>query len=358
MHPYGEKHPAGLGRAIFAMVKNIIELDTTDRQYTIFLKGKGHERPKINGSNWTCVELPARRFWLDFGLRKYRDYDLFVFFTPVIPFFLSLKKTIIVAHDFSYVYIKPQKFLRFLFNKILFYYHKISLVKASRIIAISNYTKNEMVSLFRINPEKIQVILNGFTPRNFKSEKTMQEKNIFLFVGVLKHRKNIIRLIEAYGQYVSVSKNPKRLFLVGKGGGSYYQEIVNLITSLNLQNLVTLKGYLSDEELDDVYSRTFGFIFPSLCEGFGLPVIESMSLGIPVVTSETTSLGEISGDAAILVDPLNTKSIAEGMILLDSHEDMYQDLVTKGYERSSLFSWEKAGSGYIEEINKVLTYND
>lgn len=358
MHPYGEKYPAGLGRAIFSMVKNIIELDTSDRHYTIFLKGEGHEKPQISGGNWEYIELPARRLWLDFGLRKYRDYDLFVFFTPVIPFSLRFKKTIVVAHDFSYIHLKPQKLFRLLFNKVLFYYHKISLVRSSKIIAISDYTKKEIISLFNIDPNKIKVILNGFVPRSFKNERPIEEKNIFLFVGVLKHRKNILRLIEAYGRYAAATKNPKLLFLVGKGGGSYYQEIINLINTLSLQNLVVLKGYLNDEELDEVYSRTFGFIFPSLCEGFGLPVIESMSLGIPVVTSQTTSLGEVSGDAAVLVDPLDINSISEAMVFLDSHQDIYNDLITKGYERSSFFSWEKAGHAYIEEIDTILKHND
>lgn len=358
MHPYGEKYPAGLGRAIFSMVKNIIELDTSDRHYTIFLKGEGHAKPKISGNNWEYVELPSQRFWLDFGLRKYKDLDLFVFFTPVIPFSLRLKKTIVVAHDFSYVHLKPQKLFRLLFNKVLFYYHKISLIRASKIIAISDYTKKEIISLFNIDPNKIKVILNGFIPRNFKNERPIEEKKIFLFVGVLKHRKNILRLIEAYNQYVVATKNPKSLFLVGKGGGSYYQEIIQLINKLNLKDLVALKGYLNETELDEVYSRTFGFIFPSLCEGFGLPVIESMSLGIPVITSQTTSLGEVSGDAAILVDPLDVNAISEAMVFLDSRKDIYDDLVKKGYERSSFFSWEKAGRTYIEEIDTMLKYND
>lgn len=353
VRPYGEKQAAGLGRAIFALAKGLIESDRT-KDFVFFVKGKNCPKPDISGSNWRISYLPAHLFWLDAGLRSEKRQDVYIFFTPVMPFFALKGKSIVVAHDFAYKYIPARSLKQFIISFVLHFIHGRSLRRADKVVAISSYTKEEIVKHFKISPDKIEVVYNGFNPPKKISENNRQ-KDYFLFVGVIKERKNVLSLVKAYALYCKQTGEPADLVLVGKYGGSYFKQIQQEISLSGLEKRVIIKGYVSNQELDELYEGALAFVFPSLIEGFGLPVLEAMSRGVPVVTSNQGALKEVAGGAALLVDVNDIDSIAGGLTSVSTDSNLREELIRKGYERQKNFSWEKAVAGYIEVVNKVCS---
>lgn len=360
VHPYGEKKAAGLGRAIFSLAKNIIELNPQN-EYIFFVKGTCTQSPEIKGNNWRVVELPTHVFWLDSGLKKYKNLDCYLFFTPVLPLFFRPRNSIVIVHDLGYKVIPASSIKEFLIRKILHFLHKWSLQKATKVVAISEYTKTQIIKYFNTPKHLITVIYNGFQTYPLSDNTNdLQENPYILFVGVLKKRKNVISLVEAYGLYISSSALKKayipQLYLVGKGGGSYYKKLLKTIERLNLSSHVVLKGYISDQQLGNLYKNSRAFVFPSLLEGFGLPVLEAMNIGVPVVTSNSSSLGEIGKDAAVLVDPYNIYSIAEGIKKVVEDNELRIKLIEQGKMRAGLFSWEKSAKEYSRLIHSIVQH--
>jgi glycosyltransferase involved in cell wall biosynthesis len=352
MHPYGEKESAGLGKAIFSIVKAIIESNSS-HEYIIFLKGSHTPDPDIKGDKWKVYRMPTHLFWLDQGLQLAPQQDVYIFFTPFMPLLPLSGRKIVVAHDFAYKYIPAETLTQRLRQCILYFVHKSSLKSADTIVAISNYTKEEIVHHFRIEPSKIAVIYNGFTPvcRTPRSQ-AVSGHPFFLFTGVIKPRKNVQILIEAYILANEMYKEEgfPSLILVGKDNGAYSSRLKTLVLEHTLQHKIIFKGYVKDGELDSLYQGSLALIFPSLIEGFGLPILEAMHCGVPVITSNQGAMKEIAGEAAFFVDPNDSVSIANGMRTIFEHPELRQVLVEKGSLREKMFSWENAAKRYHEII--------
>jgi len=174
-------------------------------------------------------------------------------------------------------------------------------------------------------------------------------------VGTLEPRKNLRRLLEAYSLLSDTIRDKYSLIIVGgKGWGN--EDINSITEQLNIKKFVKVLGYLSNKELVKAYSQAYLFVMPSLYEGFGLPVLEAMSLGIPVVTSNTSSLPEIVGDTAILVNPESVSSIKNGIeeVLMDYK--LRQKLSKATLERSKLFSWNKASKETLSLFEQALSH--
>ena len=174
-----------------------------------------------------------------------------------------------------------------------------------------------------------------------------------LFVGSLEPRKNILRLLEAYDQILDWSSR-WHLVVVGARNIWKSEPLGKFIEDRNMQSRVHCPGYISDDELPALYNGADLFVFPSLYEGFGLPVLESMACGTPVVTSNTSSLPEVAGDAALLVDSYNVEEIAGAMQLLLSDAEFASDLRSRGLERAKKFTWEKTASQTIAVYEQLL----
>ena len=188
-----------------------------------------------------------------------------------------------------------------------------------------------------------------FKPRQYEEckevldKRGLRDRDYFFYLGTIEPRKNIERMVIAY------AKTCKRLESEGKetppfvfGGklGWYYDQILERIRSEGIEDKIVLAGYLSDEEKACLYARAKAFVFPSLYEGFGIPVLEAMACKTPVLTANVSSLPEVSGDAAVLCDPLNDEDIANGLFSLATDSSLCERLGQEGYERSKLFSWE------------------
>ena len=213
------------------------------------------------------------------------------------------------------------------------------------IIAVSRFTADQVRDLLGVDEKRLRVIPHGTHPPSPSPVPDAERENLVLLVGAIQTRKNLVRLIDAFE-----SLDPSwRLVLAGSQGfGS--EAVVARATAR-----VEIAGYVDAARLEGLYRRARIVAFPSLDEGFGIPVIEAMARGVPVLTSNGSALREVAGDAALLVDPLNTESIANGLRQLASDEALRQRLRAAGLARASEFTWDRAVDATWQVYGNLLT---
>ena len=200
----------------------------------------------------------------------------------------------------------------------------------------------------KVERSRLRVIPHGVRHRE-ALEREAPRESIVLFVGAIQKRKNVTRLVEAF------ERTPANWKLVLAGSFGYgAAEALRTVEQSRRRADITVTGYLADEELDRWYERASVFAFPSLDEGFGIPVLEAMSRGLPVVTSNRSALPEVAGDAALLVDPEDTEAIADGLNRLIADEGLRAELSRSGLQRSKRFTWESAASQTWEVYRELL----
>ncbi|MBU1626158.1 glycosyltransferase, partial [bacterium] len=224
------------------------------------------------------------------------------------------------------------------------------LKRSDAIITVSYNTKKDLIKYYNIPEEKIKVIYLGvdeiFRPLENKEQLIIQLKNKFnisspylLYVGMIEPRKNLIRLIHAY-EILRKEGYPHSLVIVGAIGWKY-KEIFQLVDSLDLHQHIIFTGFVELEDLVNIYNCAEIFVYPSLYEGFGLPPLEAMSCGTPVVTSKTSSIPEVVGDSALLIDPYSIESIARGVAKVLCDSKLREKLSRMGITRAKEFNWQK-----------------
>jgi len=219
--------------------------------------------------------------------------------------------------------------------------------RASHIIAVSRFTASQAQELLGVEPARISVVPHGVR-LTAPVEDTPREP-LILFLGALQKRKNLVRLIHAFEQV----PREWRLVLAG-GSGFAADEIHQAVADSPRRDAITVTGWIPDTQVRRYLSRASIFAFPSLGEGFGMPVIEAMAWGIPVLTSNSSSLPEVAGEAAILADPNETDSIAAGLARLCGSPSLRQHLATLGRARASQFTWEAAVQRTWEVYQRLL----
>jgi glycosyltransferase involved in cell wall biosynthesis len=206
--------------------------------------------------------------------------------------------------------------------------------RSDLVIAVSEFTAGQVRDLLGVSADRVRVIPHGASTRRAPS--AAREK-LILHVGAIQRRKNLVRLIEAFER----TDPGWRLALAGSCGyGS--EEILHRIEGSPRRQDVQVLGYVSQTQLDDLYARAAVFAFPSLDEGFGMPILDAMAAGVPVLTSNRSATAEVSGDAALLVAPEDTVSIVEALHRLTTEETLRGEFVVRGLQRAALFTWEKA----------------
>lgn len=278
------------------------------------------------------------------ALRNHQDY---VFHSPnfVLPSFDGFK--VATIHDLSTIKFPefhPAARVDFV-NKAL----EESINQADHLITVSNVIKQELISTFGVDKNKVTAIHLGadssFKPRTeIETKSTLDRygltfKDYFLFVSTIEPRKNLGNLLKAYADYRSKVKEPKPLVIVG-GGGWNNAEIHNTIRTLSDKGWVQYLGYLPQQDIPLIYSAARALLFPSIYEGFGLPALEAMQSGVPVLTSQNTSMHEITQGNAILVEPLDVSEISAGIITLDFDEQHRNKLSMSGLATAKAYSWE------------------
>ncbi|MBI2085986.1 glycosyltransferase family 4 protein [Candidatus Daviesbacteria bacterium] len=316
-------------------------------------------------NNFQIKEIRWFRLWTQGGLalQTFKD-NLDVLFVPSHTLPVIKKpglKTVVTVHDLGSEYlpsmhqIKQRLYLGFM--------QKRQLKTATKIIAVSKATKQDLVRKIHIDEKKISVVYEGYDKEKFKVQSSKFKvsqiikkynliyQNYFLFVGTVQPRKNLERLIEAFSHQSSAF----RLIIAGSKGWMS-DEIYKLPKKLGIEDRVKFLGYVPDEKLPALYSGAIAFVFPSLFEGFGLPILEAQACGCPVITSNLSSMPEVggppAGGAAVYVNPYDIDDIVSGMGRIMNHE-LRIKLIKIGLENVKRFSWEKCA----RETLKVLESN-
>lgn len=284
----------------------------------------------LNGHLWEQISLPK--------YLKKEGSPLLISFSGCGP--LRYSNQIITIHDVSHERY-PQWFSK---NYCRYYGFMMPRIgrKAHAVLTVSEFSKLEIVETLGIDPEKIHVIHSN-VPFHTKpsSEEILNYKKddnaekYILTVSSMDPRKNFIRLVEAFNK---LDDKSIKLYIIGMKFKAFNTPDLQQLISDN----VYLPGYITDEELQEMYKNALFSIYPSLYEGFGLPPLESMTYGCPVIASDIPALYEVSGNAVLYADPYNVDDMAAKMNLLATDEDLRHSLVVKGLEQIKIYSWEKS----------------
>ncbi|MCX5826613.1 MAG: glycosyltransferase family 1 protein [Deltaproteobacteria bacterium] len=277
------------------------------------------------------------------------------------PFYRG--KLIMTVHDLSFEHL-PDCFTTFerVKDRLLIPFY---IRRADRILTVSEFSKQDMVELYGAAPEKIVVGYNGVNPA-FKplSDGEEQEeaanilssyginKAFILYIGRLNRRKNLHILIDAFNRIKKDGKFEHQLVIVGRRDYLPASDMEMINSSPFYQDIV-FTGYLPDQHLPLAYGRADVFVYPSLFEGFGLPCLEAMACGCPVVTSNTTSLPEVVGDTGILIDPLDPREIAAAIVAVLTDPTRRSLMASRGLERAKLFTWKHTAEKMLEIIDDL-----
>lgn len=299
-----------------------------------------------------CV-LPARRLWTHRRLaREVTQRPPDVLFVPahVIPFaapIVRLPPSVVTVHDLGYhVFPEGHPWKQRLYLELT---TRWSVRVAQKVIAVSQATAKDLMTLYQTPSDRIRVIYEAPAQSAPVAPEQMQavraryalQRPYALFIGTIHPRKNIVRLVQAYQQ---LARNGEATWdLVFAGASGWMAEgLAEQVAAMGLGRSVRFLGYVPDEALPALLKGALFFAFPSLFEGFGLPVLEAQSYGVPVLTSNNSALPEIAGDAALLVDPTDVDAIADAMLRLSRDAALRQRLIEAGYANVKRFSWEKA----------------
>lgn len=362
----------GVGSYAKNLITSLTKFDT-ENQYFIFVKREHSNVFTINQSNLSIIYQKnilrnkiLRVLWEQFILPLYikrLKIDLLHSIHYTIPLFAGCK-VVVTFHDMTFfLYPKKHIFIKRIFFKLFIY---ISSWRANRLIAVSNNTKKDIIKFMHINNGKIDVVYeiidSKYHPIKNKSAilKVKKKYKIFnkfiLYVGTLEPRKNIVNLIQAYYKLISKNNVTHQLVIVGKKGW-HYQEIFKIVTKLNLnkgRERIVFTGYVSEEELPFLYNAADVFVYPSLYEGFGIPPLEAMACGVPVISSNLSSIPEVIGEAGILINPYNIQDIYQTLYKLLNDDKLKKELKSKGLKRAQEFSSEKLANETIKVYKKTM----
>ena len=268
-------------------------------------------------------------------------------------------KTLLVIHDLNFEHY-PEN-MPWLVRKYYKHYTPLFARKADRIATVSNYSKQDIIKQYDINPDKIDVVFNGanenFSPVNEEVKasvklKYAEDQDYFLFIGALNPRKNLVNLFKAFDIYKNESYSKTKLLVVGEKMW-WTGEIKTTFDNMIFGNDVLFTGRLQVKELRKVVGSAIALTYVSYFEGFGIPIVEAFYAGTPVITSNVTSMPEVAGDAALLIDPFNPKDIAKAMHNITFDSELRIDLIAKGNMRKKKFTWDKTSENLWQSVMKV-----
>lgn len=352
LHPYGDKQPAGLEETIRRLSETLVCLNTP-HTFVFFTKGKKTEPTWLKNTphEFRCID--DKPFWLDRAHYYGKDIDVWVYHTPIMPFFHVPKKSVVIALDFSYLYSFNGGWKFWLQSRLTKLFHLRTFKLATHIVTISEFTTAEILKWFpSVQPSKITPIFAGFRDLTSVAHEAIEiPRNSYLSVGVIKPRKNQLKLVQAF----LLAKQQGligSLVICGKGKGAYMEQIQETIAMSPYKNDVILAGYVTDGQVVSAYTKATALVFPTRLEGFGFPVLEAMSLGLPVITSNTNSVAEVAGDAAITVNPESVDEIAAAMLEMQD-EEVQEKYRQKGHEQCKKYSWTETAKKLVTVIDTL-----
>ncbi|HLV02602.1 MAG TPA: glycosyltransferase family 1 protein [Acidobacteriota bacterium] len=352
----------GVGLYSEHLFSHLSQRVTDERLYLISNQAIVSSRPLPEDTTiYTKMSFPVRAVWMQclapFVL-KALEADVAHFTNSIAPL-LTRTPTVLSVHDMSLELFPGYHPKRRLLTRPLI---KLSVQKSAAVVTVSEHSRNDIIRLLEVPPERVHVIPEAAAPcfrpchdrellETVRHRYGLGEK-VVLFVGTLEPRKNVPRLIRSFKHVVRRWDSSCQLICAGAFGWGY-QAVKRAIEEEQLQGSVKLLGYVPYEDLPRLYSLATIFIFPSFYEGFGLPVIEAMACGTPVITSNNSSLAEIAEGSAELIDPLDCESMAHAMIRLLSDPERRIELSLRGLETAARYSWVKTASETLSVYRKV-----
>lgn len=355
---------AGNATYITSLIEALGEIDG-ENQYTLYVtKPAALERYANRWTNFAVRRIkphnPLIRIPITFNTElRLRPVDiLFVQYTapPLAPC-----KVVTTIHDISYEHF-PETFTRHSRFQMKLTIPQTAR-KAARVITPSEYSRQDLIKTYNLPPEKIETIplaaADFFKPvNNFEEINRIRRKydlngDYILGVGSIQPRKNLVRLIEAYSDLKKKRGDIPPLVLVGKKSW-LFEDTIKATDVHGVGESVKFTGFVPDEDLPALYSAALCFVYPSFFEGFGLPPLEAMQCGTPVIAGDRTSIPEVVGDAGLLVDPFDTNAIGSALERMISDDKLREELKLKGVERARQFSWEKAARQTLNVFERIF----
>jgi len=300
--------------------------------------------------------------WFDFQIPKVlKKYKADLFLSP--DGYLSLRTKVpqlAVIHDINFVH-RPDDLPWLIAKYYNFFFPRFARI-AKRIATVSFYSKEDIARSFKIDYDKIDVVYDGinqiFEPVDEIEKTRIRQKytegsEYFLFVGALHPRKNISGLLLAFDTFKMETTNSIKLIIVG-GEMHKTGDIFETYENMRFKDDVIFTGRVSTEDLHDIFGAALALAFVPFFEGFGIPVVEAMSAGVPVICSNTTSIPEVGGNAVLYADPKKIGQIADAMINLANDEELRKTLIKKGFEQKKKFSWDETARLLWTSVERTL----
>ncbi|HEX3046279.1 MAG TPA: glycosyltransferase family 1 protein, partial [Bacillota bacterium] len=361
--PIKWSYGTGIGNYTYCLIRKLNEIDTVNdytflwpnhqpapsipftRNYRYYSLPKDDEREESEIPHWLTTEKADVFHLPQNGFR-----------TPKT----KTSKVVVTVHDLI-PYFLPEM-VRSSFLKRFIQEMPLIVTRADRIVTVSEASKKDILKIFGVDPGKIVVIPSAPAETYFPSPKIETQRmlaqlygiktSFILYIGGLNPRKNVAELIYAYSKIHRELLGRQKLLIIGPEG-KHRECLQRLTESLSLTDSVLFPGFIKSEDLPLFYNSADLFVYPSLYEGFGLPPIEAMACGTPVVCSNVSSLPEIVGDAALQVNPYDTLALAEAMIKVLSNSTLRQSLIQKGLKRSKLYNWDQIARQMLDLYQEV-----
>jgi glycosyltransferase involved in cell wall biosynthesis len=359
--------PVGAGNYIIQLIRALAAQES-DHDFVVFAQPRGQDMIALpEGSPVERVTVEerspgSRLIWEQVQFPKLirvSGVELLHSTHYTRPTWLACK-SVVTFHDMTF-FLYPELHTwarRFYFPKMM----RMSASRADELITVSDSTRDDIVRLLGIDPKKITTTHLGVNPgykpiddQNKKRsviEKYALPEKFILFVGLVEPRKNLPVLIDAFKRLIDEEFNFK-LILVGRFGWMY-EKVFDQVKELGLENMVQFLGYVPQEDLPVVYNLARLFVYPTIYEGFGLPVLEAMACGIPVITSDVSSLPEIVGEAGILTPVNDSDALFEAIVQGLTDSDLRQELIHKGPRRAANFSWAKTAQLTLQVYQRTM----
>ena len=353
------KNKHGMDYVVLQEIKELQQMDR-ENEYFVFVK-PGEDRCLESTDNVHVIELkcPSYPLWEQWTLpraaKKY-DVELLHCTSNTAPIWCDIP-LVLTLHDI--IFLEPRdKQNHSLYQNLGWLYRRWDvpriLDKCRRIITVSDFERNNIIRKLNIEPERIVRIYNGynewFQPMDDTEDiykKYIPEAGYFFFLGNTDPKKNTERTLVAYAKYLQQS-GVKRKLLMADLDKDYLDGIIERNDIGHIREHIVMPGYIVNKDLTAIYNNAFAFLYTSLRESFGIPLLEGMACGVPVITSNTSSMPEIGGPDAILINPESSDEICNMMLRLETDRQFYDEKRTKGLERAKLFSWHNTAEELLE----------
>jgi len=357
----------GYGYFIYETFKHIIK-NHPEHEF-IFIFDRPFDKRFLLSSNVKAIIAgpPARhpllwKLWYDIKvpavLRKFKA-DVFI----SCDGFCSLTTKVpqcLVVHDLAFLH-----YPSFTKKSHLFFYKKYTakfLNKAKSVATVSEFSKRDIISQYKIPADKIDIVYNAakeiFHPLSYEEKKITKEKytegkEYFAYAGAIHPRKNLINLLKAFSGFKKRQQTNMKLVVAGRLAWKY-ESFIKSLKTYKYRNDVVMTGYLNEEELVKIIGAAYAVVYPSFFEGFGVPVLEAMNCNTPVITSTGSSMQEIAKDAVLYADANNHNDIADKMMRVYKDENLRNELIQKGKHIVQLYSWDKTAELLWQTVLKAV----